>query len=266
MVSLYNIIVKPFIRHMDLDRASRIGLGYFKALGKIPFGRPLTRLLHGNRPKVLSREVFGLHFYNPVGLGAGLDIHGELYNDLNNMGFSFMEVGPMGSAGVRRAIAHIQSDPPKDILAVCIDSDHHTAFTLAYDFFDFFVIDMSKDPFNDDIPDAILESRIAEKEYKPVVMKYPERMTGGALDSLTDYCLLNGVDGIELRDIDQVSRVWKHSEGKLPIIANWHIDSPLEAARSLESGASLVEIRTGFVREGPQVVSQMLDFLSENEQ
>lgn len=251
---------------MDLERASRIGLGYFKALGKIPFGRQVSRLLHGNRPKVLTREVFGLYFYNPVGLGAGLDIHGELYNDLNNMGFSFMEVGPMGASGVRKAIEHVQQDPPQDILAVCIDSDHHAAFTLAYDFFDFFVIDMSRNPFNYDIPDAILESRIAEKDYKPIVLKYPEGVTGSTLDGITDYCLLNGVDGIELRGIEQVARVAAHGEGKLPIIANCHIDSPLEAARALDSGASLVEIRTGFVREGPQVVSQMLQFLSENEQ
>ena len=153
----------------------------------------------------------------------------------------------------------------KGILAVCIDSDHHTAFTLAYDFFDFFVIDMGRDPFNTDIPDAILESRITEKEYKPVILKFPETLNGSTLDSVTDYCLLNGVDGIELRDMSQVERVRSYGNGKLPIIANCHIDSPVEAARAIELGASLVEIRTGLVREGPQVVSQMLQFLSEND-
>ena len=209
--------------------------------------------------------MFGLSFCNPVGLGAGLDIHGELYNDLGNLGFSFVEVGPMGSSGIRKAIRNVQQDPQKGILAVCIDSDHHTAFTLAYDFFDFFVIDMGRDPFNTDIPDAILESRITEKEYKPVILKFPETLNGSTLDSVTDYCLLNGVDGIELRDMSQVERVRSYGRGKLPIIANCHIDSPVEAARAIELGASLVEIRTGLVREGPQVVSQMLQFLSEND-
>lgn len=264
-MGLYSIIVRPFIRKMDLEKASRIGLGYFKLLGRIPFGRSIARLLRGNRRKVLPREVFGLSFCNPVGLGAGLDIHGELYNDLGNLGFSFVEVGPMGSSGIRKAIRNVQQDPQKGILAVCIDSDHHTAFTLAYDFFDFFVIDMGRDPFNTDIPDAILESRITENEYKPVILKFPETLNGSTLDSVTDYCLLNGVDGIELRDMSQVERVRSYGSGKLPIIANCHIDSPVEASRALELGASLVEIRTGLVREGPQVVSQMLQFLSEND-
>ena len=138
-MSLYNVIIRPFVKKMDLERASELGLKYFRFIGRIPLMRSLNRWMYGNKPKGLQRELFGLDFYNPIGLGAGLDKHCELYNDLNNLGFSFVEVGPLDSDGVRQACRNIRKDPPDDILAACIDRDYLTSFTLGYDFFDFFV-------------------------------------------------------------------------------------------------------------------------------
>ena len=94
-MGLYGILIKPFVRRRDIESASRIALRYFELIEKIPGGRLISRWIHRNRPEGLQREVFGLDFYNPVGLGAGLDLYGELYNDLNNLGFSFVEIGPM---------------------------------------------------------------------------------------------------------------------------------------------------------------------------
>ena len=261
-MGLYSIIVRPFIRKMDLEKASRIGLGYFKLLGRIPFGRSIARLLRGNRRKVLPREVFGLSFCNPVGLGAGLDIHGELYNDLGNLGFSFVEVGPMGSSGIRKAIRNVQQDPQKGILAVCIDSDHHTAFTLAYDFCDFFVVELPDDLSTDPI-DSMLEARIAEPVYRPVVLKIPKELTAGQVEELVDYCMLNNVDGIETRELEQLKLIRERSGGRLPVIANNHIDTPEQVIEALTAGADLVEVRTGLVREGPGIVRSILKRLQK---
>ena len=41
----------------------------------------------------LAREVFGLKFKNPVGLAAGFDKDGKLYDELSHFGFGFIEVG-----------------------------------------------------------------------------------------------------------------------------------------------------------------------------
>ncbi len=259
-MSLYDVIVKPVVRRMDLEKASAVGLRYFQLIGRIPFGRTLNRWIHGNRPEGLEREVFGLDFYNPLGLGAGLDINGELYNDLNNLGFSFVEIGPMDADGVRKALRHLQSDPPDDILAICISKDYLTAFTLAYDFCDFFVIDLSDDPGTEEIG-PLLESRLAEQEYKPIVIKLPDYLNDGELDTVADFCLMNGVDGIELRANSQVKHVHEHTSGRLPIIANCHIDSPEQAAEALRCGAALVELRTGLLREGPGIVRKTLKYL-----
>ena len=49
-----------------------------------------------------SRQVFGLHFPNPVGLGAGFDKNALYLRELEALGFGFVEIGtvtPIGQAG-----------------------------------------------------------------------------------------------------------------------------------------------------------------------
>ncbi len=41
----------------------------------------------------LAREVFGIHFKNPVGLAAGFDKNADYIQELNHFGFGFIEIG-----------------------------------------------------------------------------------------------------------------------------------------------------------------------------
>jgi dihydroorotate dehydrogenase len=43
--------------------------------------------------KSLEKEVFGLHFTNPVGLGAGFDKNASYLKELTCLGFGFVEIG-----------------------------------------------------------------------------------------------------------------------------------------------------------------------------
>ena len=260
-MGLYSLLIKPIVRRMDIETASKIALRYFEIVEKIPGGRLISRWIHNNRPVGLQREAFGLNFYNPVGLGAGLDIHGELYNDLNGLGFSFVEIGPMGADGIRRAIRRVQDDPQNDITAVCINSDYATAFTLGYDFFDFFVIDITPNPDNFDIFDPMLDIRTAEEEYKPIIIKLPKVISAAEIEEILDFSQLNGIDGIEARSIEQVRQIASYTRGRLPIIANTHIETPAQAEEALEAGAILIEVRNGLVREGPNFVADILKHL-----
>ena len=264
---MYSLLIRPLTKRIkDNDKASAIALRYFKFEGRIPGGRFVSRIIHGNRPVGLEREVFGLDFYNPVGLGAGLDVAGELYNDLNDLGFSFVEIGPFANfKAIRRAIAKIQQDPQNDILAACISGDYLRSFCLAYDFCDFFVIDISDNP-DIDIFDDLLDARLSYETFKPLVVKIPEVMPPDALDEVMDYCLLNNVDGIEARSIEQIRYINTRSKGRLPIIANCHIKTPAQASEALEAGASLIEVRMGLVREGPRLVGKILRYLSNKSQ
>lgn len=50
----------------------------------------------------LKKQLFGLTFENPVGLAAGFDKQGDLFEDFSNLGFGFIEVGtvtPKGQPG-----------------------------------------------------------------------------------------------------------------------------------------------------------------------
>jgi dihydroorotate dehydrogenase len=54
-----------------------------------------------NHP-ALEKDVFGLHFKNPVGLGAGFDKNALYLNELEALGFGFVEIGtvtPKAQAG-----------------------------------------------------------------------------------------------------------------------------------------------------------------------
>ena len=261
---MYSIFIRPITRRIkDNDRASAIAKRYFKFEGKIPGGRFLSRLIHGNRPTGLEREVFGLQFYNPVGLGAGLDVDGDLYNDLNDLGFSFVEIGPFKHlAAIRKAVYKIQSDPQDDVLAACISGDYLESFCLAYDFCDFFVIDISENP-DMEIFDPILEARLTYDIYKPIVVKLPEDIPFEDIDEIVDFCLMNSVDGIEARSLMQICSIKERSKGRLPIIANCHIKTPAQAEDALKAGASLLEVRMGLVREGPRLVERILRHLAK---
>lgn len=41
----------------------------------------------------LKRQIFGLNFKNPLGFAAGFDKNAEVYNELSNFGFGFIEIG-----------------------------------------------------------------------------------------------------------------------------------------------------------------------------
>lgn len=260
---MYRLLIKPFVRRMNPERASRVALQYFRILGKIPGGRFFSRFLHNNKVSRLHREVFGLDFYNPLGLGAGLDRRGELYNDLNDLGFSFSEIGPLDARGMRKALEKIQEDPPDDIIAACINRDYLTAFTLAYDFYDFFVIDIGADA-NTDKLDPLLDARLTNDIYKPLIIKVSENLPDDELEDMVNYCLLNGFDGIQVRSLEQVRLVNRISGGKLPIMANGRITTPQKAFEMLEAGAALIEVRSGLVYEGPPLIGKILKYLESH--
>lgn len=263
---MYSIFIKPIAKRIkDDEKASAIAKRYFKFEGRIPGGRFINRLVHGNRPQGLEREVFGLQFYNPVGLGAGLDVEGDLYNDLNDLGFSFVEIGPFKNlAAIRKAIYKVQADPPDDILAACISGDYLDSFCLAYDFCDFFVIDISENP-DMDIFDALLEARLTYDIYKPVVVKIPDVIPFEDLGDIVDYCMMNSVDGIEARTIAQIEYIAERTKHRLPIISNCHINDPAQAEEALAAGADLVEVRMGLVRHGPRLIERILRHLSNKQ-
>ena len=70
---------------------------------------------------------------------------------------------------------------------------------------------------------------------------------------------------VHKKNVELVRYVHQKSEGKLPIIGVGGIMSPEDAKEMIDAGASLIEIYTGFVYEGPSLVKKIIKHL-ENTQ
>ena len=99
---MYKLIIRPILFLFDPEKVHYFIFSLIIILCKIPFIPSLFRKLYQVNDKKLTRNLFGLHFTNPVGLAAGFDKNAVLYNELANFGFGFIEIGtvtPKGQVG-----------------------------------------------------------------------------------------------------------------------------------------------------------------------
>ncbi|HEX6747613.1 MAG TPA: quinone-dependent dihydroorotate dehydrogenase [Longimicrobium sp.] len=89
---LYDL-VRPFLFTLPAETAHHLGSGLLDlSLAPPPF-RALVRSAIAVDDPALAIERFGIRFPNPVGLAAGFDKTGELFNALGALGFGFVEIG-----------------------------------------------------------------------------------------------------------------------------------------------------------------------------
>lgn len=148
--------------------------------------------------------------------------------------------------------------------------------------------------FLSEIVDKLLDLRMYYDTYKPILLKVSPDLSHQQLDEIIDYCLRSGIDGIVAgnttrsreglnslskekieaignggmsgapiheKNLALVKYVHEKSEGKLPIIGVGGIMTPAQAKAMLDAGASLVEIYTGFVYEGPALIRNINKYL-----
>jgi dihydroorotate dehydrogenase len=75
------------------ERIHNLTVSLLKLTKYIPFINSLLRLNYVVKSPNLERKVLGLKFKNPVGLAAGFDKNAEVYNELSDLGFGFVEIG-----------------------------------------------------------------------------------------------------------------------------------------------------------------------------
>ena len=63
------------------------------------------------------------------------------------------------------------------------------------------------------------------------------------------------------KNVELVRYIHEKSEGMLPIVGVGGIMSPADAKEMIDAGASLVEIYTGFIYEGPGLIKKILKHL-----
>jgi dihydroorotate dehydrogenase len=94
MASVYEKIIRPFLFHLESERAHEIGVDSLALLGSVA---PLCRMMESvvRLPPALFRpvEAFGLHFPNAIGLAAGFDKNARAWPAAAALGFGHVEIG-----------------------------------------------------------------------------------------------------------------------------------------------------------------------------
>lgn len=149
-----------------------------------------------------------------------------------------------------------------------------------------------------DIVDKLLNLRMYFDEYRPILIKVSPDIPHQQLDEIIDYAMMSGIDGIvagnttrsrdglkslsaeEIEEIGNgglsgaplyeknlalVRYIHDKTRGRLPIIGVGGIMSGSQAAEMLDAGASLVEIYTGFIYEGPAIVRKINSYLQKRQ-
>ena len=345
---LYKYFIRPILFRLNPETAHRLTFSLLRILRRTQPIRALIRALYRKEYPSLRREVFGIDFPNPVGLAAGLDKNGELYNPLSDFGFGFIEIGSLtplpqdgnprprlfrlprdkaiinrmgiNNKGIKHAISQLQRHPPRILVAASLAKntvstsdedtlhDYVSAFSSIYDFVDFFVLnvscpnvegmsDLQDISYLSDILDELLSLRLCYDVSKPILVKVSPDIEREQLDGILEYTRLSGIDGIVATNttrsreglqtpqerIEEIGRgglsgaplfekslatvryIHEKTQGRLPIIGVGGIMTPEQARQMLEAGASLIEVYTGFIYEGPAFVKRILKHLENSE-
>lgn len=340
-------LIRAFLFSLSPETAHAFTVKCLSLLNWIPFAGALLRAVYNVRDKkgVLSREVFGITFKNPVGLAAGLDKNGDHYNDMANFGFSFIEIGSLtplaqpgnpkprlfrlvedkalinrmgiNNKGVKYAVGKLQKNKKKVIVGGNISKaagtpneeawkDYERSFSLLYDYVDYFVVNVSCPNVKDltklqdtghlaDIIDRLLALRRYYDDYRPILLKISPDISRELIDDIIRLSLTSGIDGIVAtnttnsrdglltdaekvnacgngglsgsplfdKSLEMVRYVHEKSCGLLPIIGVGGIMTPRQAKMMLDAGASLIQIYTGFIYNGPAFVRKILLYLKK---
>jgi dihydroorotate dehydrogenase len=295
----------------------------------------------------LSKTVFGLHFPNVVGLGAGFDKNAAHLDALDLLGFGFVEIGTVtpkpqsGNAQPRlfrladqkalinrmgfnndgvEAIAKrlkerkastqsnlmIGGNIGKNKVTENQDAwkDYCTNFIGLEEVVDYFVVNVSSPNTpglrelqeKEALRKIFSELQLINKNNKPILLKIAPDLEISALDDIIaltsevkidglvssnttlDRSLLNpkntsiakeigagGLSGLPLlnKSNQVLEYLYKGIGDRLPIIASGGIFKPADAKAKLDAGASLVQVWTGFIYEGPAIVKNILEALKK---
>ncbi len=343
---MYRLISKILFKFSP-EHAHNLTMRALRIVSFIPLGNKILEWLYSFKDSSLEREIFGLKFKNPVGFAAGFDKNGDYYNTIAALGFGFMEIGSLtpepqpgnprprifrliqdkaiinrmgiNNKGVKYTVGKLQKCPPKLIVGGNIAKntttpnndaakDYEKAFSLLYDYVDYFVINVSCPNVKDltnlqniestaEIIDRVLELRRYYDDYRPILIKVSPDISTEHLDSLLDLIMISGIDGIVAtnttrsrenlttyrgtvddigngglsgaplfrKSIEMVRHIHEYTKGILPIIGVGGIMTPSQAKEMLDAGASLIQIYTGYIYNGPGFVKKILKTLSGDE-
>lgn len=337
-------LLRKLLFLLDAEKAHYFSMGCLRLICHTPFrfffNRSAITTVH------LERNVFGISFRNPVGLGAGFDKNARWLKELDMLGFGFVEIGTVtprpqsGNAKPRlfrlpedRALLNRMGFNNEGAQTVAVNlkkyldrssnqdkrmiiggnigknkdtpnedawKDYLACFDILHALVDYFVVNISSPntPGLRDLQQKENIRKILEPLYaangklsnpKPILVKIAPDLTGEELDDIAglatemnwsgiiisnttvsrkglktettrlDALGAGGISGKPLKNIscEMVKKFHSLTEGKIPIIASGGVFSGEDALEKFDAGASLVQVWTGFVYEGPLIVKKI---------
>jgi dihydroorotate dehydrogenase len=176
-------------------------------------------------------------------------------------------------------------------------SDYIKCFDRLFDVVDYFVVNVSspntpglralqeKEPLTR-ILDTLQQRNSKEGISRPILLKIAPDLTHEQLDDIVDIVKGTGIAGIiatnttiireglkseklsnetgglsgkplTQRSTEVIRYLYKKSKGAFPIIGVGGIHSPEDAMEKLKAGASLIQLYTGFIYEGPGLIKRI---------
>ena len=319
-------LIKPYLFKLQPENAHHVAECVLRLpnICQILFN-PFLESHFVNDP-ILTQEIFGRTFYNPVGLGAGFDKNATMIRGIQILGFGFTEIGtvtPKPQAGnpKPRMFRHVEEQSIQNAMGFNNDGAYkvvrrlkerypfttpigvnigknkvtpekeaindYTHLIKAFDGLgDYFVINISS-PNTPGLRDLQNEEFITQlfKEAKaltdmPILLKIAPDMAVEDAVTLTKMAVEKGADGIIATNTTIDYSLVKHPKsigglsgavlkeksfkifeaiakelyGKTLLISVGGIDSAQEAYKRIKAGASLVQILSGIVFHGPDMI------------
>jgi len=318
--------IKPLLFKLQPENAHHVAECVLRLpnICQIPFNPFLES--HFVTDDILTQELFGRTFYNPVGLGAGFDKNATMIRGIQILGFGFTEIGtvtpkPQPGNPKPRMFRHIEEESIQNAMGFNNDGAYkvikrlkkrypfttpiginigknkvtaekeaindYTHLVKAFNGLgDYFVINISS-PNTPGLRDLQNEEFITKlfAEAKaltnmPILLKIAPDMSPEDAVALTTLAVEKGADGIiatnttidyslvkHPKDIGGLSgavlkeksftifeAIAKELYGKTTLISVGGIDSAEEAYKRIKAGASLVQILSGIVFHGPDMI------------
>ncbi|MGQ1786677.1 MULTISPECIES: quinone-dependent dihydroorotate dehydrogenase [unclassified Saccharicrinis] len=194
---MYKYLIRPIFFKFDPEKVHHFIVATIKVTFNLPGIGFLIRRLYRLEDKRLEKVVMGLKFKNPVGLAAGLDKNAEVYNELADLGFGFIEIGTVtpnaqdgnpkkrlfrliedeaiinrmgfNNDGVQKAVEQLKKNKGKVVIGgnigkntgipeQQITSDYLTCFRELHDYVDYFVVNVS-------CPNVGVTAKLQDKSY-----------------------------------------------------------------------------------------------------
>lgn len=318
--------IKPLLFKLEPETAHHVAACVLALpnICQLPFNSFLKS--HFITDDILTQELFGCTFYNPIGLGAGFDKNATMIRGIQTLGFGFTEVGtitpkPQDGNPKPRMFRHIEEETLQNAMGFNNEgllkaqkrlkklypfttpigvnigknkvtpeseaiNDYTTLIKALHSLGDYIVINISspntpglRDLQNEEFITRLFAQAKALTN-KPILLKIAPDMSIQDAVTLTKMAVEKGADGIiatnttidyslvkHPKDIGGLSgavlkqksfeifeAIAKELYGKTILISVGGIDCAEEAYKRIKAGASLVQIYSGLVFHGPDMI------------